>query len=322
MSDPNCILVTGATGFVGRHLLPALRREFPKAKLIAGFQAIQRLSLLENADDVLPLELLDPRSIHDCIRKARPDVVIHLAAEAAVSGSFDDPMRTWRSNVDGTLSLALEVMNASPETLLIFVSSADAYGLTFQSGLRLTEDAPFAPSNPYAASKAAADIALGEMALRGLRVIRMRPTNHTGSGQSDQFVVPAFARQLALIEAGRQEPVLRVGALDRWRDFLDVGDVCSAYVAAVRRAPHAPAGTAINIASGTSRRIGDILDALIARVGIEVEIQTEPARLRPTDILRADCDVTRAGEQIQWAPRIDWLTTLDTVLADWRNRIG
>jgi GDP-4-dehydro-6-deoxy-D-mannose reductase len=170
-------------------------------------------------------------------------------------------------------------------------------------------------------SKAAADIALGEFALRGLRVIRMRPVNHTGAGQSDMFVVPAFAKQIAQIEAKKQAPVLRVGALDRWRDFLDVRDVCKAYIAAVRCGSDLPAGTAINIASGTPRRVGDILDALISRAGLEVEIQSDPGRLRPTDVETAACDASRAHALLGWSPGISWEDTLDSVLTDWRVRV-
>jgi GDP-4-dehydro-6-deoxy-D-mannose reductase len=159
------------------------------------------------------------------------------------------------------------------------------------------------------------------MALRGLRVLRMRVANHTGPGQTDAFVVPAFARQLAAIEAGLQEPVLKVGALDRWRDFLDVRDVCAAYVAALRRGPALPPGTALNIASGTPRRIGDILDALVSRVGRAIEIRTDAGRLRPTDVERATCNPERAHRLLGWAPSIGWDETLDAVLADWRTRV-
>ena len=210
------------------------------------------------------------------------------------------------------------LIETAPETLLLYVSSAETYGLTFQRGEPLDEDAPFAPANPYAASKAAADLALGEMALRGLRVIRMRTANHTGAGQSDALVVPAFARQIARIEAGRQEPVIKVGALDRWRDFLDVRDVCAAYAAAL--AHDVAPGTAFNIASGTPRRIGDVLEALLARSAIAVEIRTDAARLRPTDVISAIGNPARAKAMLGWTPQIPWDETLDSVLADWRRR--
>jgi GDP-4-dehydro-6-deoxy-D-mannose reductase len=310
--------LTGASGFVGRHLLRAVRQVFPETVLIAGGHSAQ----LDGVDISLALDLLDEQSIFDCLKDARADVVVNLAAAANVADSFDDPLRTWRANVDGTLSLALGILQAGSGCALIFASSAEIYGLTYQRGVALDEDAPLSPANPYAASKAAADIALGEMALRGLRVLRMRATNHTGVGQSDKFVVPAFARQLALIEAGRQEPVMQVGALDRWRDFIDVDDVCAAYVAAIQRREELPPGTAINIGSGKPRRTGDILDALIARTGLSVDVRTEAGRMRPTDVLTASCDPTRAHALLDWAPEIDWDQTLEKVLADWRGQVA
>jgi len=317
MSSPNRILVTGADGFVGRYLLRTLRSAFPSAFLVA----CAREPVMVEADQTLPLDLLNTDSIADCLAEARADAVIHLAAATVVPESFADPGLTWRINVDGTLALAQMLMRTAPETLLLYISSAETYGLTFQRGVPLDEDSPFAPANPYAASKAAADLALGEMALRGLRVIRMRTANHTGPGQADALVVPAFAHQLARIEAGQQEPVLKVGALDRWRDFLDVRDVCAAYAAAVTHGPDLPHGTAFNIASGTPRRIGDVLDALIARIGLAVDIQTDAARLRPTDVVRAVGNPARAKAMLGWEPKIPWDETLDSVLDDWRKRV-
>jgi GDP-4-dehydro-6-deoxy-D-mannose reductase len=317
MSSPNRILLTGADGFVGRYLLRALRTAFPSAFLIA----CAREPVMVEADQTLPLDLLSTASIADCLAEARADAIVHLAAATVVPESFADPGLTWRINVDGTLALAQMVMRTTPETLLLYISSAETYGLTFQRGVPLDEDAPFAPANPYAASKAAADLALGEMALRGLRVIRMRTANHTGPGQSDALVVPAFAHQLARIEAGQQEPVLKVGALDRWRDFLDVRDVCAAYAAALSHGNDLAPGIAFNIASGTPRRIGDLLDALIARIGLTVEIQTDAARLRSTDVVKAIGNPGRAKAMLGWEPKIPWDETLDSVLDDWRKRV-
>jgi GDP-4-dehydro-6-deoxy-D-mannose reductase len=214
------------------------------------------------------------------------------------------------------------VLKRAPEATFLFISSAEIYGLSFRDNdAALDENAPMRPANPYAASKAACDIALGEMALRGLRCVRMRPSNHTGAGQSDSFVVPAFARQIARIEAGLQEPVMRVGALDRWRDFLDVRDVCDAYVMALRAAPGLPVASVFNIASGNLRRIGDILDALLSRSDAKVEVVEDAARMRPTDVMRTLGNASLARQQLNWAAKVPWDDTLDTVLADWRARV-
>lgn len=316
---PATILVTGANGFVGRHALPALRAAFPASCLVG---AVQRADAdCSGADRAVVFDLLDPAGLEAVVAATRPDVVLNLAAQAAVPASFADPLATWRVNLMGTLALAEAVMRHAPRALFVQASSAEIYGLSFKAGAALAEDAPFAPANPYAASKAAADVALGEMALRGLRAVRMRPFNQIGPGQTEAFVVPAFARQVARIEAGLQEPVIRTGALDRWRDMLDVRDVAAGYAAAIAQGDRIAPGTAINLASSHPRRVGDILDELIARAGVAVRVETDPGRLRPVDVERAQGDASRAAALLGWAPAIPWERTLSDILDDWRARV-
>jgi GDP-4-dehydro-6-deoxy-D-mannose reductase len=312
------ILVTGASGFVGGHLLGALRTGFPEARLVAA----TRGEAVSGWDEAARLDLLDPASCRAALHALRPDGVVHLAALASVAESFRDPYLTWRTNLLGTLAIGDATREAAPEAVFVLASSAEVYGLAFQEGRPLAEDAPLRPANPYAASKAAADLAIGEMALRGLRAIRLRPFNHTGAGQTEGFVVSAFARQVARIAAGRQEAVLRVGALDRWRDFLDVADVCAGYVAALRRADSLPPGAVFNLASGTPRHVGRILEDLLRMGGVSARIEEEPARLRPTDVVRTEGDASAAREALGWAPRVPWEATLAAVLEGWRARLG
>lgn len=311
------ILVTGASGFVGQHLLTALRAAFPTARLIAA----TRSEAVVGWDEVVSLDLLNPTSCTAAITTAAPAAIVHLAALAVVGESFVNSLTIWRANLCGTLALAEAVRTQAPEALFVQISSAEVYGLAFRTGLPLAEDAPLQPANPYAASKAAADLAIGEMALRGLRAIRVRPFNHTGAGQTDKFVVPALAKQVALIAAGRQKNALRVGALERWRDFLDVADVCAGYIAVLRADARLQPGAVFNLASGRSRRVADILADLMRLAGVEARIEAEEARLRPTDLIRTLGDAAAAKDTFGWAPVIPWETTLTTVLADWRSRI-
>ncbi len=316
---PSRVLVTGATGFVGRHLLAALRAAFPAAELVPAARAGE--SGEGGATAVRAFDLADAEGMARLVAAVRPDACVHLAAASAVAESFADPDAAWRANVDGARALAAALMRHAPECRLLHVSSGEVYGLAFNGGAPLDEGAPLRPANPYAAAKAAADIALGEMALRGLRVLRLRPLNHVGPGQSPRFAVASFARQVARIEAGAQPPVVRTGALDRQRDFLDVRDVCGAYVAALERADSLPAGTVLNIASGRLRRLGDVLADLLRIAGVRAEVEQEQAALRPTDLLATPCSAEAARAALGWAPGRDWDATLADILDAWRAEV-
>ncbi len=315
------LLVTGAGGFVGRHLMERLRESFPAIHLIAAVRPENgQMPAVGGADAAVPFDLAEPSACAEMIAATRPDGLVHLAAQASVAASFADPLASWEANFLGTIRLAEAVLRHARHCRFVFASSAEIYGLSFQAEAPLDETAPLLPTNPYAASKAACDLALGEMSLRGLDAVRLRAFNHTGPGQSDHFVVASFARQIACIEAGQQAPVIKVGALDRWRDLLDVRDVCAAYVAALN-ADTAP-GAIYNIASGTPRRIGDILDAFIAQSEVTPSIEVEARRLRPTDIERVVGNSMRAHQDLGWAPIVPWQDTLTEVLSDWRSRIA
>jgi GDP-4-dehydro-6-deoxy-D-mannose reductase len=303
--SPCRILVTGATGFVGKHLLPTLAGQFPGAAVLApGF------------------DVTDPAATETAIRKTAPDAIVHLAAVAAIPAAQRNANMAWQVNLLGTLTVARTLRAVVPDALLLWVGSADAYGASFRAGKLLDEAAPLAPLNTYGATKAAADLALGAMAAEGLHVVRVRPFNHTGPGQSPSFVVAAFARQIARIAAGLQPPVLNVGDLEPRRDFLDVRDVCAAYAAILERADTLPAGTVLNIASGVPRRIGDVLSGLLHRAGVQAEVQTDAARMRSTDIPLALGDAGLARAVLEWAPGIAWGQTLSDVLEDWQARVA
>jgi GDP-4-dehydro-6-deoxy-D-mannose reductase len=316
---PSRVLVTGATGFVGRHLMAALRAAFPAAELVPACRdAGEPCGASGAAPAVRPFDLMDAEGVATLVADVRPDACIHLAAASAVSESFGDPDAAWWANVDGTRALAAALMRHAPRCRLLHVSSGEVYGLSFNGGAALDESAPLRPANPYAAAKAAADLALGEMALRGLRVLRLRPLNHVGPGQSPRFAVAAFARQIARIEAGQQPPVLRTGALDRRRDFLDVRDVCDAYTAALERADALPVGTVLNIASGRLRLLGEVLADMLRVSGVRAEVEQEASALRPTDLAATPCSAEAARAALGWAPRRPWEETLAETIDSWR----
>ena len=299
------ILVTGLAGFAGRHLGPAVAALMPDAELLP-----------------LGCDVADADAVRDAVADLRPDLCLHLAAIAAIQVARAEPDRAWSVNLHGTLILARAFRDLCPAAPFLFVSSADAYGASFRSGRALDEDAPLSPVNTYGATKAAADLALAAMAAEGLHAIRLRPFNHAGPGQTVDFAIPSFARQIALIRAGRQEPVLRTGNLDAFRDFLDVRDVCRAYALCLRHADRIEPGTILNIASGTARRIGDVLHGLLAIAGTGVTVETDAARARPADIPLAIGDATRLRDRLGWAADIPWEQTLRDVLDDWTLRVA
>jgi GDP-4-dehydro-6-deoxy-D-mannose reductase len=302
---PRTILLTGASGFVGRHLMSALAAAYPGAALLTPAMDVRDVAAIEAA-----------------IHATAPDVCVHLAAVSSIRMAQHDPNQAWQVNLHGTLNLAWTLSRLAPECQLLYISTADAYGASFRGGVALDESAPLMPLNVYAETKAVADLALSGMAAQGLRVVRLRPFNHTGPGQSPQFVVAAFARQIARIGAGLQAPVLQVGNLQTWRDFMDVRDVCAAYVACIDKRDLVAPGTILNLASGHTRQVGDVLTELMALAGVAAEIKVDDSRVRDTDIKMACGNGLLAQATLQWMPVVSWERTLQDVLADWNARVG
>ena len=313
---PARVLVTGATGFVGPHLVAALRARFPQARIWAAGVRAQAVAGAEP----LRLDVRFPSQVDQALAETRPDAIVHMAGATHVLGAARQPQRAWAINLKGTVNLAEAALRLTPDTAFIHVSSGEVYGLSANGEPALTEDSPMAPANQYAASKAAADLAIGEAALRGLKAVRFRPFNHTGPGQSPAFVVPGIARQIARAEAGRAPAVIRVGRTDRARDFLDVRDVAAAYALAIETIEETPAGAVFNLASGQPRTIQSILDALLARSRLRFEVVEDPGQLRRTDVATVRVNAEAARERLSWRPQIAFDATLDDVLEDWRSR--
>jgi GDP-4-dehydro-6-deoxy-D-mannose reductase len=314
MTDARRIAITGGAGFVGGHL----KRAFA-ADVVS--RAVELIPLAASRQEAAQsLDITDAEAVAAFVASERPDAIVHLAAIAAPADARRDPGHAWRVNVDGTLNIARAILSASPRTRLVFAGSSEAYGAAFNAhGGTLAETAALQPMTAYAATKAAADIALGQMAHDGLDVVRFRPFNHTGPGQPPAYVVPAFASQVAAIMRGEAEPVVHVGNLDARRDFLDVRDVARAYrLAALAEEPFA-GGPAVNLSTAAPRSIASILDALIARAegdggGRTIEIRTDPDRLRPSEVPVASGDNARAASLLGWKPEIDFDETVAAVL--------
>lgn len=315
---PASVLVTGAEGFVGRWLLDRLTCGLPDTTRIVG-TVRPPTPPAGGRVELVPLDVTDRDQVLATLRAVRPDGLVHLAAIASVAEARLHARHSWDVNLGGTMNLAEAVRAEAPGCRFVFAGTSEAYGGTFaaRAGIPLDEDAPLDPANTYAASKAAADLLVGQMARDGLDAVRMRPFNHTGPGQSDAYVIPAFAAQVARIEAGLQPPVLRVGNLDAVRDFLDVRDVVEGYVRALV-APDLPSGTILHLASGMPRRVGDILDALLRQARVPIRVEPDPDRMRPSDTPVAVGSAARARAALGWEPRIPFTQTLADVLDHWR----
>ena len=300
------VLVTGAGGFAGAHLARSLVADGHEVvgTLQGGTEAPPGLGGVR----WVPLELTSPASIEQVMRDAAPERVFHLAAQASVAQSFDDPAATWEVNATGTLRL----VEALPDgARLLFVSSAEVYGIVPEAEQPIAERRPPRPFNVYAASKAAGEMAVVAAACgRRRQAVIARSFNHTGPGQDARFAMPAFARQLALIRAGAAEPVLHVGNLEARRDYLDVRDVVAAYrVLAERGHP----GAAYNVATGTAHSMGALVEMLVELSGTGARLEVDPARVRPVDVplLCGDGGALRA---LGWEPRIPLRQTLADLL--------
>ncbi|PRD45758.1 epimerase [Phyllobacterium phragmitis] len=312
----NRILITGANGFVGTWLQRELAARTP-----AGGLSVFPVGY--GSATGRRMDITDYHEIAELIRETRPTAIIHLAAVAAPNDARRAYRRAWDINVTGTLNVAQAVMEIAPHARFIFAGSSDAYGESFieAGGEPVTEKAALKPLSVYGATKAAADILVGQLASEGLKSIRFRPFNHTGPGQSDAYVVPAFARQVAEISASLKSPLLEVGNLLAQRDFMDVRDVVRAYAdAALADVPDA-FGRAFNLASGKPRQIHAILDALVQMSGLKIDIRVDPERLRGSEVAVATGDAGAALDVFGWKPEIAFETTLADVLDDWKQRV-
>lgn len=313
------ILLTGANGFVGQTLSKLIDRQ-----LYTVTHAINPDSCYSGTtqtDHVIKLDIRIEADVITAIQQVQPDVVIHLAAISHVPTSFSKPVLTWQSNVLGTLNILEALHKHAPQAFFLFVSSSEVYGDTFKSNQALTEDSPCLPMNPYAASKLAAELACQQYFKQGMQGVIARPFNHIGPGQSEAFVTAAFAKQIAAIERGLQAPTLQVGNLSASRDFLDVRDVCKAYLALIDLHNRPLEQRIFNIASGTACSIQDVLDTLLSLSNVSIEVALDPQRLRPSDIPFAVGNSQHLRSLTNWAPQYKLATALESLLNDWRQRI-
>lgn len=308
------ILITGADGFAGRHLMQEL------ADSGAELHGTRFLPTTPAPPNVTfhTLDLRDEAATAELVAQLRPDQVYHLAGTANVGKSYSAAWSTLENNVRGQLNLFLACLKADLKPRIVAVSSGEIYG--DQLAQPATEDTPFRPANPYSVSKIAQDmLGLQYFLSSGLPILRARPFNHIGVGQSPGFVAPDFAMQIARIEAGKQEPLMKVGSLDAERDFTDARDVVRAYRLIMERGTP---GEAYNVASGTTWTIRALLDTLLSLSSVTIRVEVDPARLRPGTHSKVWGDAFRLRDATGWQPIFSLEQTLRDVLDDCRHRVA
>jgi GDP-4-dehydro-6-deoxy-D-mannose reductase len=307
------VLITGATGFAGGHLVEHLAGSYE----LAGWGRSAPGAELAGLAEWHAVDLLDRDSVRGALAALRPATIFHLAGAPQVAESWRDGARPLQGNVLATAHLLDAVRRARLSCRVLVIGSAAVYA---PSDSPIEEGAPLRPSNPYALSKLAQEqLALRAFSDDGLDIVIVRPFNHTGPRQSPAFVAPSIARQIALIEHGRVEPVIRVGALEARRDFTDVRDVVRAYAGVMM---HGETGQTYNVGSGIGRSIRSVLDALLVRSRVEVRVETDAERLRPAEASALVADTTRLRNQTSWQPQIPFESMLDDLLDYWRAEVG
>jgi GDP-4-dehydro-6-deoxy-D-mannose reductase len=313
------ILITGVSGFAGSHLADHLLSE-PEADVWGCDRGATRRLKLTPGLKSLTADLLDPESARAVIHKVQPERIYHLAGQAHVGESWANPWTTLEVNLRAQVNVFEAVLAEGLKPRLLVLGSMEEYGQVAPDELPVREASPLRPDSPYGVSKVGQDLlGLQYHLSRGLAVVRVRPFNHIGPRQSLKFVAPAFASQIAAIEAGRQPPLLKVGNLGARRDFTDVRDMVGAYRLALE---HCDPGEVYNIGSGRSRAIQELLDTLLSLARCPIRVELDPARLRPSDVPNVVCDASRFKARTGWEPRIPFEQSLQDLLEYERNKLA
>ena len=308
------ILVTGAAGFVGGHLIDRLLES--GSPIVGWYRPGSDTSALRSGLEWMAVEMLDRDAVANAVTAVSPSEVYHLAGSAHVAQSWQFVFDTYQTNVMATHHL-LSALSARPtDTRVLITCSATVYKA---QDTPLTEDSPLQPQSPYATSKLAQELLAAHVHRdEGLPIVIARSFNHTGPGQDHSYVASGIARQIACIEAGQQEPILRMGNLDPQRDLSDVRDVVRAYEAMMERA--AP-GRPYNVCSGRAMSIRSLVETFVTRARVKVDVVQDPSRFRPADAPVLVGSHHRLTSETGWQPEIPLTQTVDDLLTYWRGRI-
>jgi GDP-4-dehydro-6-deoxy-D-mannose reductase len=304
-------LVTGCNGFVGRALAARLASAGYEVWGVDRSEAGDGPSVARQFQG----DLNDEAFVAQVVDDAQPACIVHLAAQSSVAKSFDEPTQTIRDGAAPALHILEHARRTQSSARLLLVGSADEYGPVSPAQIPVREDVPPNPENPYALAKAIQN-SLGRMYAKLYRVDVMmtRSFNHTGPGQRESYVLSSFAKQIAEIRRGLREAEMEVGNLDVRRDFLDVRDVCDAYVVLLKKGRM---GETYNVCSGQSYRVGDLLREMCNLAGVHVSIRVDISRLRPVDTPELRGDASKMSSHTGWSPKHAIQDTMKALLDYW-----
>jgi GDP-4-dehydro-6-deoxy-D-mannose reductase len=301
------ILVTGSEGFVGSHLITTLG-ESPYEIVPTCYPP-----LLPKGSGYVPLDLLNAQATKDVLKVHNPDIVFHLAAISSVAKSFSDPPRAYSTNIIGTANLIEAIKNLEKKVRFIYVSTCEVYG----GGDQISETADIVLKNPYAVSKYAAEMVCQHHFSDKLECIILRPFTHTGPGQSQDFVLPTIATQIAEIEKSKRPPLLELGNTDVKREFIDIRDMCDAYALAIEKCEP---GCTYNISSNRGYTIRQALDIFARQSRVAFEVKTDPQKMRKVDIPILIGDGSAFAGLTGWKPTVAFEKTIESLLYYWRAK--
>ena len=342
------VLITGITGMAGSFLAEYLAEHHPDVEVFGTFrwrskldnlQDLRLRGLLNVLDEgqritdqaslrrfvrkgkitVIDCELQDGSAVRGVIRAVQPDRIFHLAAQSFVPTSWTAPAATLTNNIVSQVNLFEAIREAKLDPVVHIAGSSEEYGLVYPDEAPIKESNPLRPLSPYAVSKVSQEtLAIQYFRSYGLKCIVTRGFNHTGPRRGQVFATSSFAKQIAQIEAGYQEPLLHCGDLDSKRDWTDTRDMVRAYwLAAERGEP----GEVYNTGSGKCIRIGEMLDILLSHTTADISVEQDPARMRPSDVRLLWANVDKFKAATGWEPVIPFEQTMADLLGYWRERV-
>jgi len=317
---PKKVLITGIAGFAGSHLAEYLLSQKIKVSGIVKDDQIANISHLQKKIVLHRCDLLNADKVLDVLEKTKPDVVFHLAGFTIPRLSYDAPEDAFRINVFGQINIFEAIRSLKLPTKILVVGSSEEYGIVKNPSQPVNEDEPLNPVSPYAVSKIAQDFsALAYFQTYRMPIVRIRPFPHLGPRLDEQLAVSSFAKQIAQIEKGIQERIMKVGNLKAKRDFTDVRDMVYAYfLASLRCQP----GEVYNVGSGKSYALLQILEILLSLAKVKIKIEEDQSLFRPIDVPEIICDSKKFQKATGWRPKIKIEKTLEDTLDYWRKRIN